>query len=339
MPALIALAPVEPVGTEVPEDLAVHEARSDARALLGALLDAWDLGNGPAFADCFVVDGTWTDSTGRSSMGHDELIDHLHDVVEAEPASIHWLGNEDLRPDPDGTFVGSWLWAAASRTSSRTMVWSGGDLSARLAMTDRGLRIAELVTHDRYRVPEDVGWLHAEVVEVPPSGAVGRRGSALAGVRPGTPPVPRRTSDEVRAQRLLDESRVRWAVMEHADLAESPGSTERLADHVLDDAVCTLGPAGPVWGREAIRSALAADLAVTPAWIRPGSDLVVRFDDASGEAIVRWRDLWTAEVDGSARWLAHVYDATLRDTGDGWRFARLERTRILDRPYGGEPAR
>jgi hypothetical protein len=337
MTAPIALAPVEPVGTEMAEDLVGHEARSDARVLLGALFDAWDLGNGPAFADCFAAGGTWVDADGRTSLGHDELIAHLHDAVDADPASVHWLGNEDVRADPDGTYVGSWLWTSASRTDDRVMVWSGGDLSARLVATDRGLRIAELVTGVRYRTPEGVGWLHAEVVEVPAPGARGRRASALAGVGAGAPPLPRRAPDDVRARRVIEESRVRWAVLEHADLAEAPGPIERLADHFLDDAVCILGPTGEAHGREAIRSALAADLAATRAWIRPSSDLVVRFGEAADEVAVRWRDLWTAEADGAARWMAHVYDGVLHDTRDGWRFARLERTRILDRPYGGEP--
>ncbi len=330
------LPTIDPVGAQIADDLEVHEARSDARSLIGALLDALDTGSGDLWSSCFTEDGTWADALGRTSTGRTELVEHLRAVRDREPFSIHWAGNEDVRVDADGSLVGTWLWSCASRRGS-TLSWSGGDLTARLVATSSGLRISALAMADRYRTPEDVGWLHRQIV---PTSAADLGDPAadepLEGIGPGSPPTGRSGDRDERLGRLLAESELRWVVGEYCDAVETGVDVSEWIDDVwTEDGECRLGPGPRAEGRDRVRDAHARDASATTVWIRPVSDVVVRVEPGSRAAAVRWRDLWTAEVDGVARWVAHAYDAGLVVDGGRWRFARLTRTRLLDRPYAG----
>ncbi len=328
------------VGTQLVDDLPAHEARAAARRLITGLFDAGDAGDAAGGAAHFTSDGVWTDPSGERSVGAEDLVAHFAQWRAWEPFSVHWVANEQVLVDGADVATGTWLWSAASNVDGgATAAWSGGDLSVRFDATEAGWRIGSLVMSDRYRTPYRVGWLDELLVQP----ALGSRPSAVAdevvGMAVlGLPTVAlarHRLGDEAaRVAVLRAESELRWLLGEYADavelgvdratLAGSFTADARYASDVVVDEVC---------GLDAVLDAHAVEAERASAWIRALMSVQIDVAPDAGSAECRWRDIWTAEVGGEARWLAHAYAATAVATPDGWRLGELRRVALLDCSY------
>jgi ketosteroid isomerase-like protein len=331
------------VGTQLVDDLAAHEARSAARRLVAGLFDAWDAGDVEALVAHFTLDAMWTDPAGERSLGTAELAAHYLRWREWEPFSVHWLGNEQVLAEPadPGRMTGSWLWSAASNVDrGATAAWSGGDLKVSFRSTDAGWRIESLLMVDRYRTPYHVGWLDQLLVQPGPATATadtpaGRAvGTAVAHLPPAVPPGPPGGTDSARRERLAAETRVRWTIGEYADAVELLGEdASTLAAYWTEDAACSLFDVADASGCPAVLAAHLADAARASAWIRALMSLSIDVAPDGDRASAQWRDIWTAEVGGEARWLAHAYRAELVAGAEGWQLSSLQRRPLLDCSY------
>ena len=331
------------VGTQLVDDLAAHEARSAARRLVTGLFDAWDAGDAAAVVAHFTPDAMWTDPGGERSLGTAELAAHYRRWREWEPFSVHWLGNEQVLAEPldASRATGSWLWSAASNVErGATSAWSGGDLKVSFRSTEAGWRIESLLMVDRYRTPYHVGWLDELLVQPGPiptpvdTSGSGVVGTAVLHLPPAVRVEPPGGTEAARRDRLVAESGVRWAIGEYADAVELlDEDVSTLVPFWTEDATCSLCGVPDASGRVAVLDAHHADAARASAWVRALMSLSIEVAPQGDRAHARWRDIWTAEVAGEARWLAHAYQAELVTGGDGWRFTRLRRRPLLDCSY------
>lgn len=337
-------------GTHVADPLSTHEARTAARRLIAGLFDAWDTGDTEAVVAHFAPDAVWSDPAGGRSIGHEALAGHFARWRGWEPFSVHWVSNEEVLATDDG-LRGTWLWSAASNIDhGATAAWSGGDLAVLLGLTEEGWRIAELVVTDRYRTPYRAGWLDHLLVQpsVEPDGGArgaegpvpgsGRLGVPLAGIDlaplPGA--VTGTTADRTAA--LEAETEVRWLIGEYSDAIEqgAPGAGELMTGELMrwwaeDGTYSSDVVTVPAVGEGALVAAHAAEADRASAWIRALMSLSIQVDGDG--AACRWRDIWTAEVDGQARWLAHAYEARAVRAAHGWRLSALRRRALLDCSY------
>lgn len=336
------------VGTQLADPLVAHEGRSAARRLITGLFDAWDAGDTAAFLAHFTPDAEWSDPSGERSTGRVELGEHFARWRTWEPFSVHWVSNEQVLDDVDGLHA-TWLWSAASNIDhGTTAAWSGGDLDVRVVRTDEGWRVGSLVITDRYRTPYRAGWLDHLLVQpaLDPhaGGATDGRSAAdqsttdvvgvpLAGIDVLAPPAADAGTEADRLDALDAESEVRWILGEYADAVEQGDlDADTLAafwraDGTYSSEVVT----SPATGLAELVRAHESEAARASAWIRALMSLSILVDGAHAQC--RWRDIWTAEVDGQARWLAHAYTAAVVRTADGWRIAALQRHPLLDCSY------
>jgi len=334
------VAPLAEAGEQRTEDLAAHEARAAVRRLVTGWFDAWDAGDLGAAAAAFVADGTFVDPAGRTSRGGD-VAAGLAAWRAWEPVSLTWVSNEQVEVAPGAlTAAGTWLWLSASMMrGGTTAAWSGGDLRVEARSTPAGWRLSVLAFDDRYRTPYGAGWLAEPHAAAGPPGpaAVPRAPGAVAGAIAteglDAPPLPRPAPDTAdrRADALAAEADVRAVVAGYLHGAEVGADVAALAGWWLADGTYHPDDATPVRGHAAIAAALAAERAAVSSWICPVTSEWIEVD---GErAHVRCRDLWTAEREGEARWLAHAYRIALRREGGTWRFEDVRRIRVLDCTY------
>lgn len=328
-----------PQGTQTHDNVDAHEARSASRRLVVALLDAWDAGDAAAFLACFADDARWdTGPVAGVAVGADALARAFAAVRAEEPWTLHWASNEQVRVVDDG-IEGTWLWLAASLVAAgRVSAWSGGDLALRAVATPAGLRIASLALVDRYRTPVTRGWLDvpalapgAPGIEPDASTEPARPLGLIASPAPG----PVAGNEAVRLLALADETSIQRLAAEHLHDVERGAATEALtARWCPDGAYVVIDEDGSrtATGRPEVAALLAEKGVEERAWIRilttPSVGVV------GDRATCSWRDLWTAEVDGVARWQAHQILVDAVRTPDGWRFARVERRRLLDVAHG-----
>jgi ketosteroid isomerase-like protein len=339
------------VGTQLVDDLAAHEARSATRRVMTSLFDAWDAGDVVGFVSHFDTDAMWADPSGARSLGRDDLAAQFAQWRRWEPFSVHWLANEQVLVEDGRHATGTWLWSAASDVDGGELAaWSGGDLAVRFAATPDGWRIASLVMSDRYRAPYLTGWLHQLLVAPrlgdrepwtpDPAGC----GTPVEGLPAAAPPAATDTAvgEDVRRARLFAESEVRWAVGEYADAVELGRDRDELAAFFTEDAEFTSELTPAAVGRDRVLDAHLAEAAQVSAWIRAQMSVHIAVGADATAATCRWRDLWTAEVDGRPRWLAHTVEAELvaGGAGAGWQLRRLVRRPLLDCSYeeGWSPA-
>ena len=327
--------PSSQVGAQRRERLDVHEGRNALSCLLANIFDAWDDDDADHFASQFTSHAQFVDRKGARHDGVDSIHQAFVRWKATESMSVHWFSNEDAR-QPDDHLRGTGLWLSASTEIGTGLAyWSGGDTIGVARQRAGRWLLSSLFLTDRFRTSYEAGWLvepHAPWAEAVP---IGRTSVFTVGTtrdaRPVYPP------DEARVELLIAESEVRTLINAMSSAVEAGGPARELAVFFEDDVrFATSGPGVMechVEGVQSVASLLADEQRVTATWIRPVMSVATAAHLDRPEVTCRWRDLWTAEVGGQARWLAHRYRATAMRHGNVWRLTEITRVRTLDCAY------
>lgn len=320
-------------GRTVADGLAGHEARRALGRLGVALAHAWDAGD----------EATWA---GGLLPGADDARARWA-TRAAEPWSLHWLTNGDVRPGPDGDAEARWLWLAASLVDGGARAaWSAGDVAVRARRTPAGWRVATLEATTRFRTPYDEGWLVTPLLPLDTPAAPAGTGTvppapvAAGWVGVDEPPAAAR-SDAVRWAALADDAPVRALLAAHLRHRDERRDGAALAAAWTSDGTYrTVGPDGAARhrGPAEVAAALDAEAALVTARGRFLADQAVV---VTGDRARSWgTDLWVATAGGAARWQAHRHALEAVRVDGTWRIASLTRTTVLDAPHatGWAPA-